>query len=84
MFLIWFIIVWKIISVFHYLTTGSCNRYWSVIRRSTMVSTMVTFLKTAIFAISKSNGNFSVFSDCLKIISNIGAISVEQLFNIPS
>ena len=44
---------------------------------------MVTFLKTGqIFAFNQSNGNFPVFSDCLKITSNIGAISAEQLLSI--
>ena len=35
-----------------------------------------------IFAVNQSDGNSPVFSDCLKITSNIGAISVQQLLSI--
>jgi len=40
------------------------------------------FLKTGqIFAISQSEGRTPEFSDCLKIISIMGAISAAQFFN---
>ena len=41
---------------------------------------MVTFLKTGqIFAVNQSDVNSPMFSDCLKITSNIRAILAEQL-----
>ena len=44
---------------------------------------MLPFLKTGlILAVNQSDGNSPVFSDCLKITSNIGAILAEQLLSI--
>ena len=44
---------------------------------------MVTLLKTGqIFAVKQSDGNSPVFSDCLKITSNIGGMSAEQLLSV--